>query len=796
MKKLFSITLALLLFLTSQSWARHIFGGDFSMTYLGTRGRYQLTLNLFFDETVANINEGFETDISVYVFRKRDHARMESFVLTRSGVNSVVYDNVACAELRRLKTSEVRHTKEVFLDPEVYTDPSGYYIVWERCCRNGSITNIQTPGSTGMVFTLDFPALKTANGMDFRNSSPDFNFPNGDYVCVNKPFTFDMSAKDADGDVLRYSLIEPLAGYTSDRQGNIIGSGASRSTYPTVRWVAGIGVTNMIPGRVPLRINDRTGQLTLTANETGLYVFAVLVEEYRNGLKIGSVRREFQLPVVDCSKITPPIPVVYTSTNTTLPAKVVEICPGATADLTTTTNPQLKYQWKLNGVNLPNENDAVLKVAKVGDYQVVSSFSSQCANDTISQSVKVAYRPVPVAKLTPTDTLRFCENDTTTIQATQRAGLSYEWLRDGEKLAGQTQSRLLTSQSGVYEVLVKDPSFECPARDTVVLKSIPKPIAKITSPQRIFCPTDSLKLEAEWNSDQKGEWLLNNRVLPNAPKTIYAKQAGVYRVRVSDAKCATLSDTANVRVARIPTIVFDSLQAFCYTDTLKIPLIATPAGGTFSGQGLENSSLVAKTVGTGRFPVKYEIKGEIGCAASKTRIVEINTTPQVRFDPTSVLQPRSEGITLLPQITPSDTYQYQWTPPNGLDNANIERPETRLLQNSSFTLTVTSPKGCKAKGIVRVTVADFLFVPEVFSPNNDGINDRWEIKNADKYPELEVFVFNRWGETIFHQKSGYKNPWDGRYLGEFVTPGEYSFLLLPHDPNGMNPKKGSVMVIR
>lgn len=794
--KAFCWICVLVLLLTEHSWARHIFGGDFSMTYTGTRGRYLLTLNLFFDETVANLNEGFESDIPVYVFRKRDHARMESFVLSRSSVNSVVYDNVACAELRRLKTSEVRHTKEVFLDPEMYNDPSGYYIIWERCCRNGSITNIQTPGTTGMVFTLEFPALKTANGMDFGNSSPDFSFPNGDYVCVNRPFTFDMSARDTDGDVLRYSLVEPLAGYTSDRQGNIIGSGASRSSYPTVRWITGIGVNNMIPGPKPLSINNRTGQLTLTANETGLYVFAILVEEYRNGLKIGSVRREFQLPVVDCSKITPPVPVVYTSTNTTLPARVVEICPGETADLSIRQEANLKYQWKLNGANLPNETTSILKAAKAGDYQVVASFSSQCANDTTSQQVRVVHKPVPNARLTPTDTLRFCENDTTAIQATQRPSLTYEWYYNGQKLQNQTQSRLLTNQTGIYEVFVREAGFQCPARDTVVLVSIPKPIARIVSPQRIFCPNDSLKLEADWTNDQKGQWILNNRVLSSTQKSIHVKQAGNYRVRVTNAQCSSLSDTANVRVARIPAIVFDSLRAVCYTDTLLIPLKASPAGGVFVGEGLENNNMVAKTVGLGRHLVRYEVKGEIGCMTSQTRIVEINATPKVRFDPNSVLQPRSEGITLLPQITPSDTYQYQWTPSNGLDNANIERPETRLLQNGTFTLTVTSPKGCIAQAAVRVTVADFLFIPEVFSPNNDGINDRWEIKNADKYPNLEVTVFNRWGETIFHQAGGYKTPWDGRYLEAVVAPGAYSYIIHPHDPNGMNPKRGSIMVIR
>jgi hypothetical protein len=135
----------------------------------------------------------------------------------------------------------------------------GYFIVWERCCRNDDINNIVDPGDTGMVFYLEFPPLSV------RNSSPEFVAPNGQYICSNRSFSMPMSATDADGDELRYSLVTPMRGTTSPDV--TIGDSISKSSYPLVSWSGGVSLSNVIPGPQPLRIDaagktDGYGQCT------------------------------------------------------------------------------------------------------------------------------------------------------------------------------------------------------------------------------------------------------------------------------------------------------------------------------------------------------------------------------------------------------------------------------------------------------------------------------------------------------------------------------------------------------
>ncbi|MBS1566016.1 MAG: gliding motility-associated C-terminal domain-containing protein, partial [Bacteroidetes bacterium] len=86
-----------------------------------------------------------------------------------------------------------------------------------------------------------------------------------------------------------------------------------------------------------------------------------------------------------------------------------------------------------------------------------------------------------------------------------------------------------------------------------------------------------------------------------------------------------------------------------------------------------------------------------------------------------------------------------------------------------------------------------LEIPNAFSPNGDGINDRWEIKALGGYPECTVDVFNRWGQAVFNSK-GYGNPWDGRYKNGPLPVGTYYYVITAAP--GTRPYKGWVVLLR
>ncbi len=291
-----------LLFSFFKANATHIVGGQLFITEnSGALNNYRIGLTMYFD--ALNGNPGAEdASVNIYVFRKRDNAAIGYVQAPKIERKSVSYANPQCG-ISTLQTYMITYSADVRLEKNSFDDPQGYYMVWDRCCRNGTITNIKNPADAGSLFYLEFPPL-IKNNVDFKNSSPVFPAIVGDYACVNSPFFFDFGGKDADGDSLTYRLITPMQGYSDKNTPSIQAIGSSN--YPRLTWIDGITVANVIPGPKPLTVDPKTGLLSVTPGNTGLFVFAVQVDEYRKGIKIGTLTRDFQLKVVDCPKMEPP----------------------------------------------------------------------------------------------------------------------------------------------------------------------------------------------------------------------------------------------------------------------------------------------------------------------------------------------------------------------------------------------------------------------------------------------------------------------------------------------------------
>ncbi|MDJ1504499.1 gliding motility-associated C-terminal domain-containing protein [Xanthocytophaga agilis] len=302
MKKYLLLTIVCILVSVHYSKATHIVGGELEMQSVDSlRYIYRLALNLYFD--VINGDAGAEDDV-VYavIYNKRTDQAVATVTLYKTQRILIPYTNPSCSQ-NNLSTRLIRYEQDIILSPDFFTETTGYYVVWERCCRNRTIVNIRNPEAAGNSFYLEFPPVRV-NQKPFINSSPVFSIPKGDYACVNKPFTFEFGATDVNGDELRYSLVTPYTGYSTQQNPSPL---ASSAPYPTVQWIAGVSLNNVIPGPKPLRVDPKTGVLSFTANKVGLYVFSVLCEEYRNNVKIGEVRRDFQLLVVDCPTTIPPV---------------------------------------------------------------------------------------------------------------------------------------------------------------------------------------------------------------------------------------------------------------------------------------------------------------------------------------------------------------------------------------------------------------------------------------------------------------------------------------------------------
>lgn len=275
-----------------QSRATHIVGGDFTYRWLGGN-QFELSVKIYRDCLPGNA--GFDQRIVIGIFDKVTNARQDTLRMDLIEVDSVSLSgpSASCAI-----PPEVCVEYAIYRDTIVIPDnPNGYYLIWERCCRNSTIINMQSPLQTGMAFYAEMP------NPALHNSSPQFSNDPLPFVCENQPLNYSFSAVDPDGDVLVYELTTPLAGNTGLPNSSPVQAILPTplpAPYPSITWAPGYSLANVCQSIQPLTVDPSTGQMSVTVQNLGMYAMAVNVREFRNGVQIGMIRREIEFSVIIC----------------------------------------------------------------------------------------------------------------------------------------------------------------------------------------------------------------------------------------------------------------------------------------------------------------------------------------------------------------------------------------------------------------------------------------------------------------------------------------------------------------
>ena len=304
------IFLGLFCLATIRMEAAHIIGGEMYYQCQGygkngtdsTSRRYKITIELYRDK--FGNGAGFDTPLGYTIYRKvknnyeiyKINNRNEVNVNLNGAPNLIQNPTYKCLVLPGNIGVEVG-IYESYIDLPIYNDE--YVIVWQRCCRNYTITNIVSPNSTGVTYTISISAEAQLS----CNSSPRFkNFP-PTVVCVNNPLSFDHSAIDDDGDLLIYDLCAPLHGGGLSNIGcdMIIPNPDCPPPFEEVNFrLPYYSPQNPMGGNPAVTINSITGLITGEPNDVGQFVVGVCVHEYRNGILLSTVQRDFQFNVAIC----------------------------------------------------------------------------------------------------------------------------------------------------------------------------------------------------------------------------------------------------------------------------------------------------------------------------------------------------------------------------------------------------------------------------------------------------------------------------------------------------------------
>jgi len=466
-----------------------------------------------------------------------------------------------------------------------------------------------------------------------------------------------------------------------------------------------------------------------------------------------------------------------------------------------------------------------------GTYYIKAVTGSGC-NDV--KPVVVTINPTPVVVIS--NPASVCSPSTVDITApavtagsTLPAGTTLSYYTNAAATTALATPAAVTT-SGTYYIKALTGSG-CSDIKPVTVTVNPSPVLIISNPDAKCTPLTidiTNPAVAKDNSNLPANTVYNYFSDATATVPVTSPEAiadsGLYYIQ------ATLVPSGCSTIAPVPVTIYTSplppqVTALKYCqDDIAPALTADAAPGntlvwyqTSTGGPGRTTAPVPSTQISGSDPYYVTQKDVHGCE-SLTRAeldVRVTTLPKVTVNPGVIededdatgsptfpvtLSGTATGYKAPPQTTATTVAWTQGgfaTTVGITPEVDVAAPATITPLDSTryyFVGTSVENTACADTASVLVKIVQRLKIPDIFSPNGDGVNDFWDIGNIQAYDNAEVSIFNRYGQFVYKSGNGYKTPWDGNYHGQPLPIGTY-FYIIKRTPDS-KPISGDISIVR
>jgi gliding motility-associated-like protein len=227
--------------------------------------------------------------------------------------------------------------------------------------------------------------------------------------------------------------------------------------------------------------------------------------------------------------------------------------------------------------------------------------------------------------------------------------------------------------------------------------------------------------------------------------------------------------------------------------------VTTSVPGTFKwtpADGLSNAAIPNPIANPHDSTIyKVVVTNSGGCQDSAFLPIDVYKPPVITAGEDKIIIDGDTAV--LDGSVKGTAINYYWSPPDHINDVNAMKPKVYPVQDITYTLSASSTLGCgSATDNVTVTIFKGLFIPNSFTPNGDGLNDRFRIKAFDNYKILKFVIYNRWGSMIYNSTNA-TDGWDGNYKSYPQPMGAYIYIIEMQNSNGEKfDKKGTVQLLR
>jgi gliding motility-associated-like protein len=477
-------------------------------------------------------------------------------------------------------------------------------------------------------------------------------------------------------------------------------------------------------------------------------------------------------------------------TVTTIPDST--LC-GTQAIVLTTTGAQT-YSWSpAFGLSNPNISNPTFTGNTNSSYTVTGTATNGCSSTDVI-NITLAAPPI-VSSFADTSV---CDNITLNLNAT--GANTYSWSPATSVSNPNIANPVFTGTSGSQTLTVTGSNSPgCSSSVSFTITVNPSPMVS-TIPDSSICNNQTIFLTT--TGAQTYSWSpATNLSNPNIGNPTFTGLTGnTYTVTGIAANGCRNTDIVMISVTAPSNFVAPPNADVCINKTVSLD---GNNGNNVNYQwspitGLSNSNTInptytPTTVGTKTFTLLMS-ENICNSSASFTVNVEVNRLPTVNVSSSNDI----DCANTISQLNASGASSYLWTPSNTLNNASIASPIASPTINTSYNVVGFDSNGCENSAAVEVKVSDKeggYYVPNAFTPNGDGLNDCFGVKQWGNVADLYFIIYNRWGEKVFETRN-INICWDGQQKGSPADPGNYVYYIQSKSPCGDQVRKGNVLLIR
>ncbi|MFT5918910.1 MAG: hypothetical protein ACI9FU_000712, partial [Granulosicoccus sp.] len=446
---------------------------------------------------------------------------------------------------------------------------------------------------------------------------------------------------------------------------------------------------------------------------------------------------------------------------------VYGVCHGDFSQLIATANISSgtvnSYNWDLNG-------DGQYDDASVANYQhqfinadnhIVGVQVTSDLGCTAQSLETITISPLPIPIFSAEDG---CEDQPVTInnQTVNQVGFpTYVWsVQSVSGIDPIPEPTILFTEPGIYQInMLVVNSFACKDSSSYTIEIFPTPVASFSATE--VCHGGSTVFTNTTNANgsliEGFLWDFQDADFSVAinPVHLYHNVDSflVTMIATTTSGCRdTVANRAYVWPNPQPIITADGPQAFCQGDSVE--LTVSPVEPTILwSSGATGESILA--LDNGNFDVS--VRTTHGCQGRTDTDVTVWPPPLLL-----VSNDTNVGLGNEVQLWVEGAQFYSWSPSTYLSDPFIDRPESDPLETIIYTVTGEDDLGCLSTENVEIKVNRRYDIQPVnlFTPNGDGKNETFFIKNLDLYEDCMLRIFNRWGNEVYSAKP-YLNDWDG-----------------------------------